>query len=203
MRARYIIGVDEVGRGPLAGPLCIGACAVRSGRLSAFRTLFRRAKDCKQLAPRERERWLSVMHGAAEKGVVAFVTAFVGHQTIDEKGMAHALRVGVCRALKKLKREPSACRVLLDGGLRAPRPFTNQTTIIGGDEKEKLIALASIAAKVRRDRRMVRLAARFPHYGFETHKGYGTKLHYARLRAHGPCAIHRKTFIHTRSFAGA
>ena len=69
-------------------------------------------------------------------------------------------------------------------------------TIIRGDETELLIALASIAAKVRRDRHMVRLAKRFPQYGFEKHKGYGTKLHYERLRLHGVCEIHRKSFIH-------
>lgn len=196
MREKYIVGIDEVGRGPLAGPLCIGACAVRRTRLPIFTRTFRSVKDCKQLSPKQRDVWLAVLKEAEGMGAVCLATAFVGHQMIDKGGMAKALRIGICRTLKKLNIEPHACRVLLDGGLKAPAQFINQETIIGGDEQEKLIALASIAAKVRRDRRMVRLAKRFPQYGFDLHKGYGTRMHYERLRLHGACEIHRKSFIH-------
>jgi ribonuclease HII len=86
-------------------------------------------------------------------------------------------------------------RILLDGGLRAPKLYLNQTTIIRGDESEPAIALASIAAKIRRDRHLVRLAQRYPDYGFEIHKGYGTARHYAALAQHGPCPIHRRSFL--------
>lgn len=135
------------------------------------------------------------MRSAMEEGTITFTTAFVGAETIDRFGMARALRLGVRRALKKLELHPSACRVLLDGGLKAPPLFECQETIIGGDERELTIALASIAAKVRRDTHMVRTAKRFPAYGFEAHKGYGTRAHYAALRANGPCPIHRRSFL--------
>lgn len=86
-------------------------------------------------------------------------------------------------------------RVLLDGGLRAPVHYTNQQTIIKGDEKELVIALASIVAKVTRDKRMVALAKKFPAYGFEKHKGYGTRAHYEAIKKHGITPHHRKSFL--------
>ncbi|OHA19576.1 MAG: hypothetical protein A3C08_02740 [Candidatus Taylorbacteria bacterium RIFCSPHIGHO2_02_FULL_47_18] len=196
MRTEYIIGIDEVGRGPLAGPLCIGACAVEAGKMRVCRCAFAGVKDCKQLSPTQRDEWFTVMQENESGGMVQYATAFVGHRTIDKKGMARALRVGIYRVLKKLNIEPNACLVLLDGGLKAPAHFTKQKTIVRGDEKELLIALASIAAKVCRDCRMVRLAKQFPQYGFDIHKGYGTKLHYEMLRLHGLSPIHRQSFIH-------
>lgn len=195
MRERYLVGVDEVGRGPLAGPLCLGACAVPQSRMAAFRRLFGAAKECKQLSPAVRVEWLEVMRAARTDGIITFTTAFVGAEIIDQRGMAHALRRVVRRALEKLELRPSACRVLLDGGLKAPPHFECQKTIIGGDEQELTIALASIAAKVRRDAHMVRTAKQFPLYGFEAHKGYGTRAHYAALRAHGLCPLHRRSFL--------
>lgn len=195
MRERYLVGVDEVGRGPLAGPLCLGACAVPRARIVAFRRLFGSAQESKQLSPPVRVEWLEVMRTARINGILIFTTAFVGAETIDRFGMARALSVGVRRALEKLELRPSACRILLDGGLKAPPQFKFQETIIGGDDRELTIALASIAAKVRRDAHMARVAARFPLYGFEAHKGYGTRAHYAALRAHGPCPLHRRSFL--------
>jgi ribonuclease HII len=85
--------------------------------------------------------------------------------------------------------------ILLDGGLKAPPKYLNQKTIIGGDEKEPLIALASIVAKVLRDRRMVRYAKIHPKYSFEVHKGYGTALHRRLIKKHGPSVLHRRSFI--------
>ena len=193
---KFIVGVDEVGRGPLAGPLCIGACAVEARKMRQCRRAFAGVKDCKQLSPTQREKWFAIIQEYESRGVVRVALAFVGHRTIDKKGMARALRVGIYRVLKKLNIEPTACKVLLDGGLKAPAHFTKQKTIIRGDETEMLIALASIAAKVRRDHRMIRLAKRFPEYGFDIHKGYGTKLHYEMLRRHGICELHRQSFIH-------
>jgi len=193
---RYLIGIDEVGRGPLAGPLCVGACAVEASKMRICRRVLRGAKDCKQLSPAQREQWFSLLKGAESRREVRLMTAFVGQKAIDARGISWALKTAICRVLRRLGFPPPCCRVLLDGGLRAPRAFLFQETIIRGDEKEPLIALASIVAKVRRDRHMVRLAKRFPQYGFEKHKGYGTQLHYEQLRLHGVCAIHRKSFIH-------
>ncbi|KKU58620.1 MAG: Ribonuclease HII [Parcubacteria group bacterium GW2011_GWA2_47_12] len=193
---KFIVGIDEVGRGPLAGPLCIGACAVEAGKMRVCRRAFAGVKDCKQLSPAQREKWFAMIQKNESGGIVQFATAFVGHRFIDQKGMARALRIGICRVLKRLNIEPTACKVLLDGGLKAPAQFTKQKTIIRGDETETLIALASIVAKVRRDRRMIRLAKLFPKYGFDIHKGYGTRQHYKMLRKHGVCDIHRQSFIH-------
>ena len=95
----------------------------------------------------------------------------------------------------KFKLEPSECLVLLDGNLKAPKEFKNQETIVKGDEKEPVISLASIIAKVSRDRYIVDLSKKYPEYEFERHKGYGTKLHYEMLKEHGLCNIHRRTFI--------
>ncbi len=197
MRVKFIVGIDEVGRGPIAGPLCVGACAVERTRLTDFWRMFGGARESKQLTPDKRERWRAVLHDGEERGVVRLALAFVGHETIDAKGMAHALRLGVARALQKLRITPVECRVLLDGGLKAPASFLNQETIIKGDERELTIALASIAAKVERDSRMTHFARCFPEYGFELHKGYGTRAHYAAIAAYGPSPIHRLSFVHT------
>ena len=195
MHPHYLIGIDEAGRGPLAGPLCVGACAAKRSRIHDVWRLFGGARECKQLTPDERAQWLSVIRDGEERGVVRVATAFISHTTIDTRGMAYALRVGVARVLDKLAITPVHCRVLLDGTLVAPRAFTHQETIIGGDERELLIALASIAAKTRRDTHMEALAHRFPTYGFDIHKGYGTPAHYAALRRFGPSSIHRMSFL--------
>lgn len=192
---RYLIGIDEVGRGPLAGPLCVGACAVETDKSRICCRAFRGAKDCKQLSPAQREEWFAVLKENESRGMMRFATAFVGQKLIDARGISHALTTAICRVLRRLGLSPLYCRVLLDGGLRAPRSFLFQKTIIRGDETEPLIALASIVAKVRRDRKMVRLAKQFPQYGFEKHKGYGTRAHYEALRKHGMCEIHRRSFL--------
>ena len=110
-----------------------------------------------------------------------------------------AIRAALASNLKKLGARPEECRVLLDGSLRAPIEFKNQQTIIRGDQSEKIISLASIAAKVLRDRKMVKYGKLFPEYRFEIHKGYGTLFHRTTLRREGLCVIHRKSFL--RSFA--
>ena len=91
--------------------------------------------------------------------------------------------------------KPKKCLVLLDGGLRAPKRFMYQKTIIRGDEKEYAIALASIMAKVTRDRKMVKLSKKYPLYGFNSHKGYGTKKHYEKIKKCGLCELHRRSFL--------
>ena len=106
-----------------------------------------------------------------------------------------AVRKALTRGVNRLAPDSALVRVQLDGALRAPPEYA-QETIINGDELVPLISLASVAAKVLRDRLMCDLALEHPVYGFELHKGYGTKLHYARLREHGPCVIHRRSFIH-------
>jgi ribonuclease HII len=190
--ARYIIGVDEAGRGPIAGPVSIGAVMVP---VDFDRAFFRDIKDSKRLTANSREKWFSRLRRAARGGDLSYQSALVSAQVIDRKGIVRAIRLAIARALGRLSIRSSECFVILDGSLSAPSRFANQLTIIGGDQSEPLIALASIVAKVRRDRRMINLGKRYPAYGFHEHKGYGTAAHYKALKKHGFCPIHRRSFL--------
>lgn len=191
----YVIGIDEVGRGSLAGPLCVGACLMRRQRASAFARTLSGIKDSKQLTPQKRAEWFRVIAKAAKSGECEWHTVFISEKVIDRKGLSFALKKAIAQVLQNFHVDPSLCEVLLDGGIKAPSSFLFQQTIIKGDEKVLLIAGASIMAKVRRDRYMVRLAKLHPHYGFEEHKGYGTRRHYAALRKHGISEVHRRSFL--------
>jgi ribonuclease HII len=186
---KYIIGVDEVGRGPIAGPVAIGAFLIpRSLSWKDFKGL----KDSKKLSEKVREEWFKKLNVLPK---ARFAVSFTSHTQIDRRGIVPAISSALTRSLKKLNVKPEECLILLDGGLRAPSEFINQKTIIKGDEKECAIACASIMAKVSRDRRMVTFARTYPKYGFEVHKGYGTKKHYEQISRLGACAIHRKSFL--------
>lgn len=126
---------------------------------------------------------------------VRYAVTFSSVSIIDRLGIVCAVRRALFRAVRSFNVNPEETMVLLDGGLRAPREFPLQKTIIRGDEQVPLIAMASIAAKVKRDARMRNLSRRYPVYRFEEHKGYGTDLHMRLLRRHGPCEIHRKSFL--------
>lgn len=193
----FTIGIDEVGRGPLAGPVAVGAFIFlkkdkKSGR--QIKNIFRGVKESKQLTETEREKWFGKIQDARRAKLVDFRVALVGVGVIDENGISFAVRSALGRALKGLKKNPASVKVLLDGGLKAPPEYRHQKTIIKGDAKIQAIALASICAKVTRDRLMRRLAKKYLGYGFEIHKGYGTALHMGRIRAKGLSAIHRRTF---------
>ena len=190
-----LIGIDEAGRGPLAGPIAVGAFSVRNRNVLK---LFKGVKDSKQLSERQREEWFEKVKNQKAKGEIFFAVSFSGAEVIDAKGITRATKAALSRCLKRLEKEDfchSRCRILLDGSLYAPDRYPNQVTIIDGDAKEKIIALASICAKVMRDRKMRRLAKRFPQYGFEVHKGYGTKAHYGAIKKHGASETHRKSFL--------
>lgn len=195
MAFRYVIGIDEVGRGPLAGPLCVGACLAKAPFSRKYAEVFSAIRDSKQLTAQKREEWFCRITKAAEAGECRWSTVFVSEKVIDGRGLSYALRKAIGTALKKLRVDPKLCDVFLDGGIKAPRVFSRQQTVIRGDEKVPLIAGASIMAKVRRDRYMLRLGKRYPLYGFEKHKGYGTKAHYAALRKHGISEVHRRSFL--------
>jgi ribonuclease HII len=191
MSFRYLIGIDEAGRGPLAGPVAVGAVLVPA---DFDFTPVKDARDSKQMTPEAREAVFSVMQQLQAESKLKFEVAFSTPQMIDGKGIVPAIRAALCRAIRKLGADPEECRVLLDGGLRAPRVFPMQETIIRGDDSEPVISLASIAAKVLRDKHMRRIASRYPSYSFEVHKGYGTKRHRDAIVAHGLCDIHRRSF---------
>ncbi len=202
MTARYLIGVDEAGRGPLAGPLAVAAVALSHhvqhlvfNKLATGLSEKLPLRDSKKLTALQRERWFRRLRGMRETGDLVFAVALVGPRVIDAAGISAATRLGVRRALSKLALDAPRCSVLLDGLLRAPRQFADQRTLVRGDETEPLIALASIVAKVTRDRFMVRMSRRYPDYGFERHKGYGTAAHYAALEQSGPSPMHRASFL--------
>lgn len=191
----WLVGIDEVGRGPLAGPVCIGLCKFLKKNQRKIWKIIKDVKDSKKLSETERHLWLRQMKALRSAGMISYYTSFVSHKIIDEKGIAFAIRLAIKRTIAKAKLKPKNCQILLDGSIYAPKEFTEQKTIIKGDEKEPLIALASIVAKVRRDNRMKKLAKKYSGYGFEIHKGYGTKSHINALKKLGPCDIHRRTFI--------
>jgi len=187
---KYFVGIDEVGRGPLAGPVAVGALAATPAVVRQFRSI----KESKQLSPEARERWYARISLARVDGL-RFAASFVSANVIDRKGIVFAIRLALMRSLKKLKVSPNSCTVLLDGGLYAPKAYERQKTIIHGDAKKTVIAMASVVAKVLRDRKMVRLDKKYPHYGFRAHKGYGTKAHYRALKKHGFSPFHRRSFL--------
>ncbi|MBI3020269.1 MAG: ribonuclease HII [Parcubacteria group bacterium] len=189
---RCLIGVDEAGRGPLAGPLAVCALMMRDKKSLRF---FAGIKDSKQLSEKKREVWFEKIRSAAERGVLSYEVALVSNKEIDKKGMSFCLKDGVRYALSVFALDAKDTLVLLDGTLHAPKDFPHQVTVIKGDERERIIAMASIMAKVARDRYMTELSKKYPAYGFEIHKGYGTKKHYAALARYGASAAHRRTFI--------
>ena len=193
--AHFLIGIDEAGRGPLAGPIAVGAFSVRD---RSVLKRFKGVKDSKQLSELQREEWFRKIKSEKAKGGILYAVSFSSCGVIDSKGLTHATRAALNRCLKRLEKNnfaPLTSRILLDGSLYAPPRYMNQKTIIDGDAKEPVIALASICAKVLRDRKMKRLAKEYPQYGFEVHKGYGTKAHYRAIKKQGLCPIHRKSFI--------
>lgn len=192
---RYLIGIDEAGRGPLAGPVAVGAFAVRN---SAALRKFAGVKESKQLSAKQREEWFDRIRELSKAGEILYAVSYARPETIDEKGLTAAIYAAINRCLKRLETLDEQCReaeIRLDGLLYASDRYADQRTIIGGDESEKVIALASICAKVSRDRRMVQAAREFPGYGFEIHKGYGTKSHYDAIRTLGITPLHRKRFL--------
>ena len=189
----YVVGIDEAGRGPLAGPVSIAAAALpMKSKIPCF---WGEVRDSKKLSPAAREKLYRLARLEREKGVLDFSSTLVGEAQIDKLGIVRAIRIGIQRCLKHLGCPPEHSLVLLDGGLRASRAYPHQKTLIRGDGREKLIALASIVAKVTRDRKMIRLSKDYPEYSFHIHKGYGTALHVRALKRHGISSAHRKTFV--------
>lgn len=190
---QHALGVDEAGRGPLAGPVAVGIVCVPNGFDVAQE--FPGVRDSKKLSERKREELFTLLEARTARGDMRFTVEFESAEAIDRDGIAAAIRHALSRGARLLAPDPSVVHVQLDGALAAPPEYA-QETFIRGDDRVPLIALASIAAKVLRDRQMCALAEEYPVYGFAKHKGYGTKEHYAALREHGLCAIHRRSFIH-------
>lgn len=188
----HIVGIDEAGRGPLAGPVAVGG--VRIGE-KFDKKFFKGIKDSKQLTEDERELWFALAQEGKRKGELDFAVALVSQKVIDKKGIAYAIRLGIKRVLKSLGITGEDSQIFLDGALKAPVEFSHQLTVIKGDEKIPVISLASICAKVVRDRRMVKWADKYPEYEFESHKGYGTRIHREAIIKYGLTDLHRQSFL--------
>ena len=177
-----ICGVDEAGRGPLAGPVC--AAAVILPRNIEIVGL----NDSKKLSEKSREK----LYDEICEKAMSFGIAFASVEEIEEFNILNAAMLAMNRAIAQLDPQPELA--LIDGN-RSSAIEINSRCVIKGDAKCADIAAASILAKVTRDRYMLEMAEKYPEYHFERHKGYGTKLHYEALREYGPCEIHRPSFL--------
>ena len=182
MDGGLICGVDEAGRGPLAGPVCAAAVILPRG------LVIEGLNDSKKLTEKKREKLYDVIL----ENALAYGIAFASVEEIEEKNILGATFTAMNRAIAML--DPSPAFALIDGnrtkGIEIPCDC-----VIGGDGCCADIAAASVLAKVTRDRYMLELAKEYPQYAFEQHKGYGTKLHYERIREFGPCPAHRPSFL--------
>lgn len=199
MKYASVVGIDEVGRGPIAGPVavCVFRVGVRNAELGVReieKRLHIKLRDSKKLSEKQREAWFAEIKKWQKEGLCDFKVSMVSAKEIDKIGIVSAIKKCISNSISVL-RIPISDKILLDGGLKAPPQFKYQKTIIKGDEKEPVIALASIAAKVTRDRLMCRMAKKYPGYGFDVHKGYGTKAHYAELKKRGISVVHRRSFL--------
>jgi ribonuclease HII len=180
-----VAGVDEAGRGPLAGPV-VAAAVVFTGRIP--RTLARQIDDSKKLNSCERE---AAYHALRSYEGVEIAVAAASVTEIARLNILHASMLAMARAVHRLRAPPDLA--LVDGNTKPPL-LCLVRCVIGGDAQCLSIAAASIVAKVTRDRAMTRLAQRFPHYGWAENAGYATRHHRAALHDHGPCRHHRQAF---------
>lgn len=186
----YIIGIDEVGVGCLAGPVTVCAVAINKDFYTKTINDLSGLRDSKQLSPHQRERYCTeLINNCHLKYAVASSTA----SSIDRIGISEAIHSSMAKALCKLNINKRSF-VLIDGVRKIKKIKLPQQTIIKGDEKIFAIACASIIAKVHRDRLMTQYAKKFSGYGFEKHKGYPTKFHKQKIQNIGTCLLHRKSF---------
>ncbi len=188
---KYVIGIDEAGRGPLAGPVAVGVAVVPR---SFDWVLIPNVGDSKKVSEKNREAIFRLTKILKRQGILDYRVALISSKDIDTIGISKAVQKGIRKCLTSLSLNPKTVDVKLDGLLKAPEEYITQETIIKGDSKEKVIGLASIMAKVTRDAHMCKEARKYPRYGFEIHKGYGTERHRNVLKKYGPCPIHRRAY---------
>lgn len=204
----FYIGVDEMGRGPLAGSLYVCACGVFDLKNLPRPTKILPIRDSKKLSEKQREGWWKILNTKRKDGELFIEYSTITPKTIDARGVTHSTRKGatesVIKVLKKANIFSGIVSISLDGNLYVdivgleksfPRCVFRTKTIIKGDETVKIISFASIYGKVMRDRYMVKLDKKYPQYRFKKHKGYGTKEHIKAIQKYGASSVHRKLFI--------
>jgi ribonuclease HII len=184
---RFVLGLDEAGRGPLAGPVTIGGVIIDTMELDWCAGL----DDSKKLSESDREGWVKQVESAA----IATAVLHMDVAEIDELNILHASLEGMRRVAVELADHSESVQLaLIDGNKRVPRLEHEQLTLVKGDSRSFAIAAASVLAKVARDQWMIEAGDRFPGYGFARHKGYPTPQHRRALMELGPCEIHRRSF---------
>lgn len=191
---RFVACVDEAGKGPLAGPVVAAAVCFDSklslAKFSLARLSFPRLKDSKKLSPKRRKEIYSKVkkHPAMQWGI-----GIVSEKVIDRINIFQATKLAMKKAVANLQKKTRVDFLILDGNMKIDLPIP-QKSIVKGDEKVFSCAIASTIAKVTRDRIMLRYHKKYPQYGFDRHKGYGTEVHFKMLKRFGPCPIHRMSF---------
>lgn len=183
---QIVAGIDEVGRGSLAGPVAAAIITIGNSSVKFFKG---RIRDSKQLSAKQRQ---EIFEMIKQEPKIEWKVSFVWPQIIDKVNIGRATLLTWRRCFNKLNPQPNF--LFLDGNQIIPNLNVEQKSVVRGDQKILVLALASIIAKVNRDKLMERLDQEYPQYGFAHHKGYGTKLHLARLKKYGACQIHRKSF---------
>jgi ribonuclease HII len=187
---KWLVGVDEAGRGPLAGPVAVGMVIVST---DFDWELIPGVNDSKKVSEKNREEVYARAQYLRYHRKLNFSVSQVGAPVIDEKGIVFAINLAISRCIRRLKIIPENHYFKLDGSLFAPDIF-EQETIIKGDATEQSIGLASIVAKVTRDKYMERIDRRYAQYGFAKHKGYGTEMHRDAISRYGKSPIHRVSY---------
>lgn len=195
MEYPYLIGVDEVGRGPVAGPVYVCALFISSENLRKIIEENNKLplRDSKKLTEKMRNSWFEKIKKYADSGMIKYVISKASSKEIDEKGIATCIKACVNNSVEKLNPGKDT-KVFLDGGLFTKDNFI-QETVIKGDENIPVISLASIVAKVSRDEEMRNISDKYPEYLLEKNKGYGTKDHLDAIKKYGLTNIHRKSFL--------
>lgn len=188
---QHFLGVDEAGRGPIAGPVAVGVVAVPPTFPFSF---FDGIEDSKQLSVVAREQWALKAHEALDRGLLHYSVCFSSPAQIDRMGIVAAVEDAIEKAVAAVEVKLGKTCVFLDGSLKGPDAAYRKVSV-RGDEFEPLVSLASVLAKVYRDHAMEKLGRKYPQYGFHKHKGYGTREHYEAIKEHGLCSIHRKSFV--------
>ncbi len=191
---KFIAGIDEAGRGPWAGPVVAGAVVLKESEKLANLLIDMGVRDSKQMTEKKRER----AYGFIVKEIKHWGVGIVSEKEIDEINILNATKLAMKKAIDDL-----GCKVdylIIDGNFTMRDFPVNQSAVPKADQKILSVSLASVIAKVTRDRIMIELDAKYPEYGFASHKGYGTKKHQEALRQFGPLDIHRKSFAPIRKF---
>ncbi|MEX2514924.1 MAG: ribonuclease HII [Candidatus Paceibacterota bacterium] len=187
------IGIDEAGRGPLAGPVYVGLVAAP---IDFDFGIFPHLDDSKKMTERRREKVYTILRKMEEASPgIRWTTSHTSATEIDSDGIQQAVQNAIDSGLERLVPNPDNVKIYLDGGLQAPDKFKHQKTIIGGDGIQPIISLASVIAKVSRDNHMRRLDVMYPTFKLAQHKGYGTEAHCEAIQTHGPSPIHRRSYI--------